>query len=126
MTTQTLEQRRAAHALNCINTRKGSRYGNYVSYVSALPATILMNGLGQACATLLSQQDTKGHKELYEDLQSWLCTADEAIFSKHTDMMTAITKADEKDYFRAQAEALAYLVWLKKLAKAFLDQGGNQ
>ncbi len=135
MTMQTLEQRRAAHALKQINERKAAgrknNYGNYVSYVSALPATILMNGLGQACATLLSQQDTKGHKELYEDLQSWLCGTDEAAPYRNagdagTRLIEKITSSNETTYFRAQAEALAYLVWLKKLAKAFLDQGGNQ
>ncbi|WP_321491785.1 type III-B CRISPR module-associated protein Cmr5 [uncultured Desulfobacter sp.] len=129
---QTLEQRRAAHALNCVNYRKEAgqkTYGKYVSYVSALPATILMNGLGQACATLLSQKETKGHKELYDDLQSWLCGDDVAAPYHNSDntgtqqLMDNITTSDETKYFRARAEALAYLVWLKKLAKAFLEQG---
>jgi CRISPR-associated protein Cmr5 len=90
-----------------------------------------MNGLGQACVTLLSQQDINGHRELYDDLQSWLCGTDEAAPYRNagdagTRLMEEITSSDETTYFRAQAEALAYLVWLKKLAKAFLDQGGSQ
>lgn len=132
--TQTLEQRRAKHALDKINARKGQNYGNYVSYVSGLPATILMNGLGQACATLLSQKGTKGHKELYDDLQSWLCSNDAAAPygipcpNEHADtrLMDRITSSEASAYYRAQAEALAYLVWLKKLAKAFLEQGGEK
>ena len=132
---QTLAQRRAAHALARIKTHEKAgkqSYGNYVSYVSALPATILMNGLGQACATLLSQEKVKGHKELYDDLQSWLCRSDEAApfpnaaDGNDTKLMEAITSCEQAAYFRAQAEALAYLVWLKKLAKAFLEQGGNE
>jgi len=130
---QTLEQRRAAHALTRIKiyeTAEKSNYGNYVSYVSALPATILMNGLGQACATLLSQKDTPGHRQLFDDLQDWLCGSDEAApFPKaaggDTKLMDAITESEQDTYFHAQAEALAYLVWLKKLAKAFLEQGEN-
>lgn len=127
---QMLEQRRAAHALGRIGQHKKAgkqSYGNYVSYVSSLPPTILMNGLGQACATLLSQKDVNGHKQLYDDLQDWLCGNSEAApYPNATDLMKEITDKDATTYFRAQAEALAYLVWLKKLAKAFLEQGGNQ
>lgn len=136
--TQTLEQRRAAHALKRVKKHmdngdkdksegKKIRYGNYVAYVSSLPATILMNGLGQACATLLSQKEKAGHKQLFEDVQDWLCGDEAAPYRNaaggDTKLMTAITESNQDDYFRAQAEALAYLVWLKKLAKAFLDAG---
>jgi|SRR5690625_2336241 len=125
----TLVQQRAAHALACVKKRETDgkkKYGNYVAYVSALPATILMNGLAQAAATLLAQKGTVGHGELYDDLQSWLCRDDIAApFASQPDLMQAITAAKEEPYFRAQAEALAYLVWLKKIAKAFLEQGGN-
>jgi CRISPR-associated protein Cmr5 len=126
--TPTLSQRRAAHALACINERKKGgeqKYGNYVAYASALPATILMNGLGQAAATLLSKKESgDGHGELYADLQSWLCGKGEvaAPFRDKQDLLDAITTAEPADYFRAQTEALAYLVWLKKLAAAFLEQ----
>ena len=126
---QTLAQRRAAHSLARIKTHEKAgkqSYGKYVSYVSALPATILMNGLGQACATLLSQKDKPGHRQLFDDLQSWLCGSDETAPYKDTiDLMKEITGKNADTYFRAQAEALAYLVWLKKLAKAFLEQGEN-
>ncbi|MDR1282291.1 MAG: type III-B CRISPR module-associated protein Cmr5 [Opitutaceae bacterium] len=125
-TTPTLSQRRAAHALACIKKRETDgkqTYGNYVAYVSALPATILMNGLGQAAATLLSQKSTTGHGELYNDLQSWLCGNDEATpFRNKQNLLDAIITAEPADYFHAQTEALAYLVWLKKMAKAFLEQ----
>jgi CRISPR-associated protein Cmr5 len=129
-TTPTLAQRRAAHALARIHARETAdpaSYGNYVAYASALPATILTNGLGQAAATLLSKKKpdgTDGHGELYTDLQSWLCGTDPAApFGAQPDLIRAITTATPEVYFRAQAEALAYLVWLKKFAKAFLAQG---
>jgi CRISPR-associated protein Cmr5 len=120
-----LAQRRAAHALECVKSlEKQSNYGNYVAYVSALPATILMNGLGQACATLLSKRKVPGHEQLYIDLQSWLCMNDpSAPFAGKEDLMDAIATSGQDDYFRAHTEALAYLVWLKKLANACLERG---
>jgi len=130
MSTQSLAQRRAAHALNCVRLQEktgANSYGNYVSYTKSLPATILMNGLGQAAATLLSKAkgDTKdAHHLLYADLQSWLCGSDEAApFKSESDLMIAITSKDQGTYLRAQTEALAYLVWLKKFAIAYLERG---
>lgn len=122
---RTLEQRRAAHALEAIRSLEMSgKYGNYVSYVKGLPATILQNGLGQAMATLLAgakgnEQDA--HRRLYDHLQCWLCRSEpEAPYSRDQDLLAAITGHDEAHYLRAQAEALAYLTWLKKLAVAYL------
>jgi CRISPR-associated protein Cmr5 len=37
--------------------------------------------------------------------------------------MQAITEEDQRHYIRAQTEALAYLVWLKKFANAYLERG---
>ena len=130
MSTQTLAQRRAAHALACVQKHVGKSYGNYVSYVSALPATILMNGLGQACATLLSKaggDKTKPHRLLYADLEKWLCGSDSAAPYKGTpELMNAIVTGTQDKYLRAQAEALSYLVWLKKFANAYLEHGTSE
>lgn len=125
MSQQSLAQRRAAHALACVEKHIGKNYGNYVSYVESLPATILMNGLGQAAATLLSKGD-EPHRLLYADLQSWLCGTDDAApYPKAGDLMKAITGKPERDYLHAQAEALAWLIWLKKFANAYLKKGEN-
>ena len=130
MSTQTLAQRRARRALSCIQEHEKAGkdiYKNYVSYVETLPATILMNGLGQACATLLAKADGKSeapHGLLYADLQSWLCGDDPAApYPKAGDLMEAIIRHDQTTYLRAQAESLAYLVWLKKFANAYLERG---
>jgi CRISPR-associated protein Cmr5 len=127
MSRQSLAQRRAAHALKCVEQHLVSKsYGNYVSYVESLPATILMNGLGQAAATLLSK--TKGnmrepHGLLYNDLKSWLCGNDKAVpYPNAPCLMKAIIEKDQRDYLRAQSEALAWLVWLKKFANAYLKR----
>ena len=128
---QPLALRRAQHALARVRTKHGRNYGKYVSYAKALPAEILQMGLGQALATLLSA--AKGatsdpHYLLYDDVKDWLTGRDnpDAPYAGQSDLMTAITQRDEAAYLHAQAEALAYLEWLKKFAVAFLqDMGGD-
>lgn len=133
MSRQTLAQCRAAHALERIRRHEQAgkdAYKNYVGYVEALPATILMNGLGQACATLLAKAEgdlTKPHGLLYDDLESWLCRDDRAApYPKASDLMQAIIDGDQKAYLHAQTEALAHLVWLKKFACAYLERGTDE
>jgi len=129
MSRQSLAQRRAKDALACVEKHTGQFYGKYVSYVEALPATILMNGLGQACATLLSKAEgklTEPHGLLYADLQGWLCGHDAAApYPKAPNLMKAIVEKEQRDYLHAQAEALEYLVWLKKFANAYLESGND-
>lgn len=140
MSQQSLAQRRAAHALKRIEAHRDRNkgnpkpdYGNYVSYTQSLPATILMNGLGQACATLLSKAEDdleKPHGLLYGDLQDWLCGSDPAAPYRNVQggdkrLIEAIVRGSEHQYLHAQAEALAYLVWLKKFANAYLQKGEN-
>jgi CRISPR-associated protein Cmr5 len=127
---KTLDQRRAADALKKIQRleEEGSEtYGNYKSYVKALPANILMSGLGQAVATVRSRRDRKGYPQLYGHLSTWLCGDDEnAPYRNHPGgLIQAIVDNDQDHYTRAQAEAMAYLEWLRKFAEAFLvgDEG---
>lgn len=124
---QTLAQRRAADALKNIEELRSKgkdSYGNYKSYVKALPANILMSGLGQAVATVRSR-DRKGYPQLYEHLAGWLCGPDEdAPYRNHPGgLLKAIVERDQDLYIRAQAEAMAYLEWLRKFADAFLEGG---
>jgi len=126
--TQTLEQKRASFALGRINARKSLTAGDqkkYVSYVSALPATIVMNGLGQALAAELAaaKGDAKNpHRLVYEDVAGWL-TKTEALPELHgkTDLLEALVQGDQHVYVRAQGEALRYCTWLKQFARAFLE-----
>ncbi len=122
----TFEQKRASHALKEVKkleTRGIKEYGHFQSYVSALPASIVMNGLGQAMAFELSNKKDVGHKELYRIMQDWLCN-EERIFTDENDLMKAITENGQEKYVWAQAEALAYLDWLKKFSRAYLEKGG--
>ena len=126
MTEQSLDQRRAKHALDCIKKRQkdGTKQSDYLSYVKVLPATILQNGFGQAMVTLLAAaKGEDSHYRLYEDVQSWLCGDDEdAPFRNKGDLLEAITSNGQQDYLKAQAEAQAYLIWLEKFAAAFLQE----
>jgi CRISPR-associated protein Cmr5 len=139
MPEQSLSQQRAKHALAAIRDLENKEYGHYVSYVNGLPAAILQNGLGQALATLLAgaklakklnqrSEDEQARESLYHQISTWLCDSNEdAPYSNRNDVLEAITLQDEDGYLRAQAEALAYLEWLKKFANAFLKrpEGGN-
>ena len=119
-----LEQRRAAHALERIQRvvqESDDDKKKYRSYVSALPANILMSGLGQALATIRSK-DERAYKNLYDHLSDWLCREDAESPYNGGDLLTNITRHDEEAYLRAQHEAIAYLGWLKKLARAYLPK----
>ncbi len=125
MDEQTLGQKRAAHALEAIKKLvKQENYGNFGSYVQRLPATIVMSGLGQAMAGELaaargcSNEDERAHKILFEFVESWL---QKSNVYPGDDLMTAIVKSNQEGYVRAQAEALAYLDWLKKFSQAYLN-----
>lgn len=117
-----MEQKRAAHALEFIvglEKDGPGKYGKFRSYVSSLPATIVMNGFGQAMATELASKKEKGHDHLFKAVEEWLLTKC-GIYPEESDLMKAITSNGQDEYIRAQAEALAYLVWLKKFSQAYL------
>ncbi len=121
-----IERERARHALEIVESMKDENLENYVSYVKALPATILQNGLGQAMATLLAaakKHQEDDHKRLYDHMESWLCKKNaHSPYSGQDNLMKAITINDESAYIHAQAEAMAYLEWLKKFAVAYLTK----
>jgi CRISPR-associated protein Cmr5 len=101
----------------------------YASYVENLPATVLTCGLGQAAAILLSAAAKTSdalndpHMVLYVDLESWLCRPEsEAPYAGQHNLMQAIVNGNRQTYMNAQAEALAWLTWLKKLAVAYLKK----
>jgi CRISPR-associated protein Cmr5 len=134
MSKRTLEQRRAQNALKAAKAvaRDGdSIQKNYSSYVDRMPATILMNGLGQALATERAsakesqrKSDEKAHLKLFNAMQSWLCSED-GPYSGH-DVLEALVTNDEDHYLRAQAEALAWLEWHKKFCRAYLVTGASK
>lgn len=131
----TLEQRRAKDALQKIfelKLKDGDQAigENYRSYVEALPAMIVMNGMGQAFATVLSRSQgekarEKAYERLYTHCKQWLCRQD-GPYSAADDLMAAIVYNRQDVYLRAQVEMLAYLNWLKKFAQAYLPKGERE
>lgn len=126
----TLDQRRAAHALNrirALQTQDDEIQGRYRSYVQALPAEIMMNGLGQALATHLAASSEPGHSPLYEDVSRWLCRDDRyAPYPGKANVIDAICRSDAASYRQAHTEAMHYLLWLKKFAVAFLKKSPEE
>ena len=138
-----IEKARAEHAYSTIKDLPED-VKKYTSYVKALPAAILQNGLGQAMATLLaaSKGDPErkegkiesAHRLLFNHVQSWLCRNDElAPYATENEpgsesfvLMDSITQNSEEAYIHAQEEALAYLDWLKKFAVALKPENDEQ
>ena len=128
----TLEQMRAHDAWQRIEGMKDKDYGNYASYVKALPATILTLGLGQALAMEKAGASKAGsvgfgHLTLYQQMHDWLCT--KWLISPYRDekdILYAVTCSDQTAYIRAQVEALSYLGWLKRFAVAELDDASEK
>ncbi len=123
----------------------GKRNRMYVAYAKSLPATILVSGLGQAVATAMSRAGGDGEatgggnreawKALLRHLEDWLVR--ELAESPYHDpgaqenrpglaLMRKIVERDQDAYVAAQAEALAYLQWIKKFANALLEGDGSR
>lgn len=122
---QTIQQQRAKYALAQVQqalSRKVSQK-EYKSYAASLPAMIHMNGLGQAAAFFKSK-GAKGdpHGELYDLLSEWLCKAGQP-YAGCKDLLDGVISRDMHAYRLAQAEALALMDWVKKFAKAFMNEG---
>jgi CRISPR-associated protein Cmr5 len=125
---RTLEQRRAERALQRIEQRTHlppKHKEAYVSYAKALPAEILMNGLGQAMAMLLAAARGKAddpHRLLHDDMQAWLCGNEELpALPYEGDLVPALMAHGQEAYLLAQGEAVAYCGWLKRFAVAYLE-----
>lgn len=120
--TQTLQQQRAAHALDKVQALVALKDGDKLkARASELPFMIHTNGLGQAAAFFKSKKDKDGYDHLYRILSSWLTSEGRPFAGAgQGDLMKAISSADMHLYRVAQAEAMHYMDWVKKFAKAYL------
>jgi len=114
-----LEQQRARHAWE-----KGGEgvlaYGaDYANTAKALPALIMNSGLMQVMAFC---HDKGGrHEKVAEHLRDWLhitCGTPQEF----APFMEALMQADAAEFQRINAEAMAWLKWLRQMAAA---RGGN-
>lgn len=132
---QSKDQQRAKHALNAIEElckvglnekepkqlTKEQKTG-IKSEVSRLPAMTHMNGLGHAFAFFLSDVKNFPEREkIVEIVFDWLKKDGEVLKNyANISALNAITQVDMTTYQIAQQEAQAYLLWLKKFARALL------
>lgn len=126
---RTLEQLRASNALARVGAFAGESdefKKRYRAYVERLGPAIVMNGLGQALATeraaaghnAVANDDTRAHDQLCRSVGAWLCRPNDGVYPDANDVLAAMVEGNEAEYLRAQAEALAWLVWHKKFCRA--------
>lgn len=131
---KTIEQLRASDALRRVQELRDKSETfrkRYRAYVDRLSPAIVMNGLGQALATEraaagappFKDDDKRAHHELYRSLEGWLCRKEAGIYPGGKDLLQEIINRDESFYLRAQAEALAWLLWHKKFCRAEFPRG---
>ena len=123
----TIDQRRAADALTKIRSiANGGNDGFYKSYISAMPATIVMNGLGQALITQLAKSKPSNpldsHRLIYQHLCDWLSEQVKGLEGNPDQLIDRLMEQDQSVYILAQAECMAYLNWLKQFARALLAE----
>ena len=119
---KTLEQLRAEFAYNKVKEVKGKPFeSDYARYVKNAPAMILTNGLGSTLAFYKSKRKV-AYDTLYEHINEWLrkrgfCEGD---------AIKCIINTDSTRIFQATQEVLALLNWMKKFAKAMLEEDEHE
>jgi CRISPR-associated protein Cmr5 len=125
---QTLDQRRALHAWDCIQSMSGRKNGTvepsaeakeYGREAKKLPTRILAAGLGQALAFLDAKKTKKpGLQKLQEHLTDWVVRNRSLGGLRAESLLHNVIKGDSTFLRRATDEALAYLQWLVRFADA--------
>ncbi|HBT96740.1 MAG TPA: type III-B CRISPR module-associated protein Cmr5 [Desulfobulbaceae bacterium] len=123
---QTKEQQRAAFALECVErVFCNSMDKDTANFVVGVPTMILTNGLGQTLAFLLSKQkpgEDNKHTKTFKTIKAWLERQGIDKLNPDDENLVFLKKfADlkQRNYLRAQQEALAMLQWLKRYVRAF-------
>jgi len=127
---RTIQQERAAHAQQQVRQVRGKSrtlQDGFVSCAKELGSMIQGNGLGATLAFYRSRSTSTRpeYGEVAGALGRWLTSAGQPLAAKNTsgDALAAIVQADIEEYLAAQAEALAYSVWLKMFATSMLRPG---
>lgn len=129
---RTLEQDRAAAAWARVKQIRDSRAGyakEYGQLAKSVPADIQANGLGQTLAFLRAKGSKDGKPKddgnsapwkLQEHISDWVMAR---MVREHDNGLLGWITAEgtsTSDYRRATAEAIAFLIWLKRFAEAEL------
>ncbi|KAB2903554.1 MAG: type III-B CRISPR module-associated protein Cmr5 [Anaerolineae bacterium] len=116
---QTLQQQRAAHAWQQVETvaQSDKEYG---PLVRSLPAMIQHDGLAPTLAFLKAKDKNKQnthHWRAYEQLSDWV-KSQISFEANSDDLLECLIKNNSTTYRHATTEALAYLSWLKRFVEA--------
>lgn len=112
---QTLEQQRAHNAWNAC----ASYQSDHVNTAKGLPALIMNSGLMQVLA--FCHEKGKAPALVAEHLRAWLAGQFPATFRQGSDFghfMEALMRTSPSDYQAINAEAFAWLKWLRQMAAA--------
>jgi CRISPR-associated protein Cmr5 len=127
---QTLEQKRAAQAWQCVEEvkqRSDNVRGKYSTLARKLPSLVQVNGLGQALAFVYSkakfQEKNRGPEAeanglIFTQVSGWV--KEELGISGAENLLKLVVERKSDFYRRATAEAIAFLNWLKRFAEAEL------
>lgn len=118
---QTMEQRRARQAWKDVESISLQLGPKYVTQARKLPSLIQVNGLAQTLAFLTSKDD-EAMRRTYAHLSSWVGQQMDTT----SDLLQSITRWSSDEYRRATAEALAYALWLRRLAEAKEEWGEGE
>ena len=119
-TMQTMEQQRAKYAWDKVKGQSKE----YRNLAKSAPAMIMTNGLMQTLA-FLKGKGKEHHLALLDHLTGWLKEkkmVDETGFNA---VMDTLSSMNSTAYQRATEEAMAILRWLRHLADAAINNGGE-
>lgn len=121
--TQTLEQERAQNAWKCTTEAlqravNQKEYEKYQKAAKGLPALIMNSGLMQVLA--FCHEKGKVQEDVATHLRTWLAGRFPRSLAKadFTTVMQGLMQASPADYQAINAEAFAWLKWLRQMAAA--------
>lgn len=112
----TLEQRRAQNAWNVCDPKRYRK--EHVNFAKSLPALIMNSGLMQVLA--FCHEKGGDCERVAADLRQWLASQKIGSVTKaeFEPFMQALMQSSSHDYQRINAEAFAWLKWLRQMAAA--------
>jgi CRISPR-associated protein Cmr5 len=129
---RTLEQERASKAWDFIQDIKKLDKDvreKYSALARKAPADIQSNGLGQTIAFWNAKgkeakekasAENKAHQHILTHVKDWLNDKNSMHLGKPNLVEWVSKEAQVEDYRRATAEAIAFLIWIKRFAEAEL------
>jgi CRISPR type III-B/RAMP module-associated protein Cmr5 len=139
MTRPTLGQMRL-RAAKCVtdevrpSTTDSKLRDDYATTIEEVPMLIRSTGLGPAVATLAAR-NKEGSERIAKALADWLICGCEyspyrrqqgAPQSSPRELLDEIAAAGAKQYRLAQAEAIEYAAWLKRLSQGLIKGDGER